>query len=618
MQLKPVVWLAFILLLSLGACSQRVGPTPVPAANSTPQPAATSEVTSPPASGGVTSPAPTPGPGPNPTVAVSTSPTATALPVPTTAPLPTPTFVAPATTTPQPVPANGADEGVRRIVKSATLLRLWNEPPTLDSHLSSDATSSTIIVEVFGGLVTINPELEIVPDLAREWEITDGGRGYRFSLVEDSKFHDGRAVTAQDIKRSMERAADPLTRAPVVDTYLGDILGVEEKLAGEATEIAGVEVIDDHSLEITIDAPKAYFLAKLTHPNAFVLDRINVEGNPNWVTRPNGTGPFKLAEYIPRQVVVLKKNEDYHLGPPRLEEVRFILGGGDPLLMYANDEIHIIELGPAGPEPLLDPSHPLSKELFRSPPSFSVGYMGMNARTSPFDDVKVRQALNYAIDKKGISRTLFQDALPPANGILPPGFPGYNSEIRGFDYQPERARQLLAESRYGGDPAVFPAITLTVPGSSGSRVSAATEAILDSWRQVLGIEVEVQLTEWATYLKDIGKQRLQMFGGLSWIADYPDPENFLDVLFHGDSSNNYGSYSNPEVDRLLEEARVIQDQGARHELYHRVESLILEDAPWVLFWHGGIEYVLVKPYVKNYFLTPMVVPLLRYVYLTEE
>ena len=371
-------------------------------------------------------------------------------------------------------------------------------------------------------------------------------------------------------------------------------------------------------MEITIDAPKAYFLAKLTHPNAFVLDRTNVEGNPNWVTRPNGTGPFKLAEYIPRQVVVLKKNEDYHLGPPRLEEVRFILGGGDPLLMYANDEIHIIELGPAGPEPLLDPSHPLRKELFRSPPSFSVGYMGMNARTPPFDDVKVRQALNYAIDKEGISRTLFQDALPPANGILPPGFPGYNSEIRGFDYQPERARQLLAESRYGGDPAVFPAITLTVPGSFGSRVSAATEAILDSWRQVLGIEVEVQLTEWATYLQDIGKQRLQMFGGLSWIADYPDPENFLDVLIHGDSSNNYGSYSNPEVDRLLEEARVIQDQGARHELYHRVESLILEDAPWVLLWHGGIEYVLVKPYVKDYFLTPMVVPLLRYVYLTEE
>lgn len=252
----------------------------MPAANSTPQPAATSEVTSPPASGGVTSPAPTPEPGPNPTVAVSTSPTATALPVPTTAPLPTPTFVAPATTTPQPVPANGADEGVRRIVKSATLLRLWNEPPTLDPHLSSDATSSTIIVEIFGGLVTINPELEIVPDLAREWEITDGGRGYRFSLVEDSKFHDGRAVTAQDIKWSMERAADPLTRDPVVDTYLGDILGVEEKLAGEATEIAGVEVIDDHSLEITIDAPKAYFLAKLTHPNAFVLDRTNVEGNP--------------------------------------------------------------------------------------------------------------------------------------------------------------------------------------------------------------------------------------------------------------------------------------------------------------------------------------------------
>ena len=618
MQVRALVWLAFILLLSVVACGDRTAATPVPTVTPTPQPTATVAVIPPPTSTGGTTPAPTAGPIPTSTVGVGPSSTPTAVPVPTPAPNPSPTFVAPATKAPEPRAAEGAGDGVRRIVESATLLRLWDEPPTLDPHLSSDATSATIIVEVFGGLVTINPELEIVPDLALDWELADGGRSYRFSLVEDAKFHNGRAVTAQDIKWSLERAAAPITRAPVVSTYLGDIVGVKEKLEGLATEIAGVEVIDDYTLQITIDAPKAYFLAKLIHPNAFVLDRNNVEGNPAWVTRPNGTGPFKLNEYIPREVLILKRNENYHLGPPKLEEVRFILSGGNPLLMYANDEIHIIELGLGGPEPLLDPSHPLSKELHRSPPSFSVGYMGMNAGTPPFDDVKVRQALNFAIDREGISRTLFQDTLPTANGILPPGFPGYSPDIRGFEYQPEKAQRLLAESRYGGDLEAFPTITLTVPGSFGSQVSASTEAILDSWRRVLGIEVEVQLTEWATYLQDLGKQRLQMFGGLSWIADYPDPENFLDVLFHSDSSNNYSGYSNLEVDRLLEQARVIQDQEDRHQLYHRLESVILEDAPWVLLWHGGIEYVLVKSYVKDYFLTPMVVPVLRYVYMTEE
>ena len=248
-------------------------------------------------------------------------------------------------------------------------MRLWDDPPTLDPHLSTDTTSATIIVEVFGGLVTINPNLEIVPDLAQEWEIGGGGRSYTFRLVKDAIFHDGRPVTARDIKWSLERAADPLTNAPVVDTYLGDIVGVKEKLEGRATDIAGVQVIDDHTVVISIDAPKAYFLAKLTHSNAYVLDRNNVGGDPSWARRPNGTGPFKLAEYIPRDVLVLKRNESYHLGPPKLEEVRFLLGGGDPLLMYANDEIHLVELGLASPEPLLDPSHPLSQELHRSPPS---------------------------------------------------------------------------------------------------------------------------------------------------------------------------------------------------------------------------------------------------------
>ena len=148
-------------------------------------------------------------------------------------------------------------------MEGASLLKFWDDPPTLDPHLAGDATSGTIIVEVFGGLVTIEPDLRIVPDLAETWDIINGGTTYVFHLRKGGKFHDGKPVTAHDFKWSLERAADPATRSLVVDTYLGDIVGVREKLSGQATEIAGVRVIDAHTLEITIDVPKAYFLAKL-------------------------------------------------------------------------------------------------------------------------------------------------------------------------------------------------------------------------------------------------------------------------------------------------------------------------------------------------------------------
>ena len=277
---------------------------------------------------------------------------ATVTPTPTPAPTPSSTLVP--TPTPTGVEA-AAQDRVAKIVGAATLVRLWSDPPTLDPHLTADTTSSTIVVEVFGGLVTIDPELEIIPDLAERWDLTNGGRTYTFHLRRDGKFHDGSPFTAHDFKWYLERAANPLTGSPVVDTYLGDIVGVQEKLQGRATDIAGIQVIDEYTLGLTIDDPKAYFLSKLTYPTAFVLDRNNVEGNPAWLREPNGTGPFRLANYVPNAVLTLNRNENYHLGPPKLEEVRFILSGGDPLLMYANDEIHITEIGLAGPEPILDP-----------------------------------------------------------------------------------------------------------------------------------------------------------------------------------------------------------------------------------------------------------------------
>ena len=546
-----------------------------------------------------------------------TSPTATSTATPAVAPAPAaPAATALPPTAPRPTANPAAAAPKPKGVTTGTLLRLGDDPPTLDPHLTTDASSALYIVEIFGGLVTIDRNLDIVPDLAESWEVSNGGRTYTFHLRKDAKFHNGKQVTAQDFKWSMERIADPATESPVVDTYLGDIVGVKDKLNKKAAEVQGVKVIDDRTLEITIDAPKAYFLAKLTYPNAFVLDRQNLEGNPNWFRKPNGTGPFQLVEYVPGEVLRLKRNELYHLGPANLEEVRFIISGGDAMLMYENDEIHVTGVGLLNLEGILDPANPLNRDVHQASPSFDVAYVGMNTDKPPFDDPKVRQALNHAIDKETLSRTLLQDLVAPANGILPPGFPGYNPGLEGYKYDPEKARQLLKESKYGNNLRELPRIQLTLPGSFGAPVSPAMEALLQMWRENLGIEMEILQTEWAIFLQDLHQRRFQMFGGLGWIADYPDPENFLDVLFYSKSTNNQTGYVNREVDRLLEKARVEPDQAARFAIYHDVEKAILADAPWVPLWHGKSGYVLLKPFVKDFYLFPLIIPQLRYVYLT--
>ena len=497
-------------------------------------------------------------------------------------------------------------------------MHLFVDPPTLDPHLTTDATSARIIVEVFGGLVTIDPDLNIVPDLAESWGISDDGRVYTFHLRPDAKFHDGTPVTADDVQWSLERVTNPLTESPVADQYLGDIVGVKEKLAGDATTISGVRFIDEQTIEITIDEAKSYFLAKMTYPTGFVLDKENVEANPrSWFREPNGTGPFRLAEYVVGETLVLARNENFHLGPPKLDEVELILSGGTSLLMYENDEIHLAGVGLADLDRLNDPSNDLYPELRTAPASFSVNYIGLNVNEPPLDDVKVRQALNLAIDKREIASIVLGDLVEPADGILPPNFPGYDKGVQGYEFDPVRAKQLLGESKYGGDLANIPPITITTPGSFGANVSLDMEVILQMWERNLGITAEFQQTEYATFLKDLHKGRFQMFD-IGWIADYPDPENFLDILFHSESTNNHTHYSNPEVDDLLMRARVETDTTARYHLYNQAEQMILDDAPWVPLWFDGESKLLVKPNVHDYMLPPLIIPRYRYIYLTAE
>ncbi len=489
-----------------------------------------------------------------------------------------------------------------------TLNLRGDEPITLDPALASDVASAEYIEKIFSGLVTLNKDLEVVPDIAKDWDVEDG-TVYTFYLREDVVFHDGKPVTAEDFKYSIERACDPETGSTVARSYLGDIVGAQDKLNGEADEVEGVEVIDDYTLRITIDAPKAYFLSKLTSHTAFIVDWENIEeGGEDWTEQPNGTGPFKLAE-VTDERIILVANELYYGGAPAIKRVSFIIDGGDPMTMYEQGELDAVFVGPINIERVLDPTNPLHEEL-TIVPSLDVWYLAFNTTMEPFDDIKIRQAFAHATNKRGIVNVLLQKTVTEAKGILPPSMPGYNEDLEGLPYDPDRARELIAESSYGDAAELLP-ITFSVSGQG--ETDPLAEALVEMYSEILGVEIEIQQTGFGAFLDDLEKGRYQMFM-LGWVADYPDPENFLDIHFHSESEYNQSGYANPEVDTLLQKARLEEDGEERMRLYQEAEKIIVEDVPWIPIYHG-VNYVLIKPYVKGLAVTPQSTYYLKDAYL---
>jgi len=489
------------------------------------------------------------------------------------------------------------------------------DPPTLDPALTSDATSAEFVVEIFSGLVTLDRNLKVVPDIAEKWDVSPDGKTYTFYLRKEVKFHDGRPVTAQDFKYSIERAANPALASPTAETYLGDIVGVKDKLARKAQSISGVEVVDDYTLKITIDAPKAYFLAKLTYPAAFVVDKNNVErGGRTWTDKPNGTGPYKLKEYVRAQRLILVKNENFYADPkPQVDEVQYILGGGSVMTMYENGDLDSVYVTINDIERVSDVNSPLNKELFVGP-EFSTDFIVFNTRKPPFDDPKVRQAFALAIDRAKIVEVVFRKMAIPATGILPPGMPGYVENQFNVPYDPARAKQLLAESKYAGN---LPEITWTTSGGGGAAPQYI-QAMTAMLKENLGVNISIQQTDWATFISQINdptRNPYQIFD-LAWIADYADPQNFLEILFRSNSTQNWSAYSNPAVDTLLDQAAMEKDVQTRFKLYQQAEQKILADYPVIPFTFSQ-HYELTKPYVKDLIHPPLIIPRLRYVSLTK-
>jgi oligopeptide transport system substrate-binding protein len=462
---------------------------------------------------------------------------------------------------------------------------------------------------VFSGLVSFDPSLNLTPDLAERWEVSPDGTIYTFHLRQNAKFHDGRPVTVQDVVYSWERAASPALASDTVLTYLGDIVGVREMTEGKANQISGLKVVDDHTLQVMIDAPKPYFLLKLTFATAFILDKANVESGEEWYRAPNGTGPYKLIEWTRFERKVYEANKDFYLGAPSIPSIVVKLYAGDGQRLYETGEVDIT--GIYSVERFTDPTEPLHYELLTGV-NLCTHYVVFDTTRPPFDDINVRKAFSMAFNRQKYIDIILDGHALPANGLYPPGLPGFNIALRGLPYDPAQARQLLTQSKYGG-PNGLPPIVFSNIGI-GSYISADIAAMAEIWEQNLGVTITVENLEPDYYYDQIySSNHGQLFSG-GWCADYPDPENFADVLFHTGSPQNNGRYSNPQLDTLLEAARIEQDVTKRIAMYQQAEQIIVDDAA-ALFTTYSLSYQLVKPYVKGYVFTPIDIPIERYIWL---
>ncbi len=485
-------------------------------------------------------------------------------------------------------------------------LRLRGDDPLfLDPAVAQDAGSALYIVEIFSGLVRLDRDLQVQPDVAESFEVSPDGKTYTFHINKKATFQDGRPVTADDVKYSWERALSTDTGSVTAENFLGDIVGAKDVSRGRATEISGLKVVDDTTLAVTIDAPKQYFKYKLTYPTAFIVDKRQVTANPKrWTQKPNGTGPYKLKEWKLGEKITLEAYEAHHLGAPKLKTVRYDLAGGSALVAYEDGDIDLSGVGLDDLDRVKDPGDKLNKEYQESPQQ-SVDYIGFNTNTAPFDDVKVRQAFALAVDRKKLAEVVLKNAVPVANGILMPGVPGYTQDDKTYPFNPGRAKELLAASKYAGN---MPEITLALSGA-GATAGPYDEALVQFWKENLGVDVKITQAESATFFSDLDQARYQMFH-LGWIMDYPDPEDILDILFHSKSRQNNTRYNNPDIDQKLEAARIEPDTEKRLAAYRDIEKQLVEDAAWVPMFYSTV-HGLVKPYVKNFEFMPLIIERFR-------
>lgn len=472
----------------------------------------------------------------------------------------------------------------------------------LDPASIKTATAADVATNLFETLVRSGEGSEILPALAESWEISGDGRIYHFMLREGARFHNGREVTASDVRYSFERVLREGERTGA--WIFSPIEGADDYVGGRAERVEGIEVLDDRTLRITLARPLAFFLSTLCVGNAAVVPREEVEreGAP-FRDRPVGSGPFRLVEYAAGRRVELERF-DAGDGRPYVDRVTFEVGVADGEIeeRFLSGELSYLK----------DPPRDLVARLERGEPAAGVVLRAVQLQTErlifdcgypPFDNREVRRAICHAIDKGRYVREAYGEGGVVASGPIPPGLLGHDPDYVGLEHDPDRARAILAR-------AGFVAGLRTSLWSTRGSVPAEGAARIRDDLAAVGVDLELRTVEPAEFA--LGRERgLIPIALRSWFADYADPDNFTYVLFHSSNEGLFSSnYRNAEVDRLAERARALMDREERGAVYVRLARLVVEDAPSVFLMHRRV-LVVHQPVVEGlrlHMLTPVVRP----------
>ncbi|MFA6958799.1 MAG: ABC transporter substrate-binding protein [Thermoanaerobaculia bacterium] len=490
-------------------------------------------------------------------------------------------------------------------VRTATVLP---DKLTLDPLFQASMAANVIQKAIHETLVRYGDGAELLPGLAESWEILEEGSAYRFHLRRRARFHNGRPVTSRDVEASFLRLMSPKHKSG--GRYLmQDIRGARDVIEGRAERAAGIVIRDDYTFDLVVDEAPVFFLMLLTLTKTAIVAVDEARDLENFRLSPVGAGPYRVVEAVEGSHVTLRRNEHFYDDErPRLEEIRFRLDFSNTREFaeaFLRDELDVAHRVPMNlvAELKHDPRYApyLCDTIFQH-----TSYLGFDCTAKPFDRMEVRQAMNYAIDRGRINETLFGGLGVPAKSLLPPGLAGYDDELQGYAFDPDRARALI---RSAGITSTIRVEYWSHPHDEGMNSGIVPLLIEDLAR--VGVKVEVVESTLEGIRAAIDKPGHNVIFVRNWFGDIPDPDNFFWNFFHPSSAVIPGiNYHEADVVAMIDEARRTIDMEERAELYRQLNARVLRDAPIVPLFHERF-FILHRPEIRE--LRPaLVTPPVRY------
>ncbi len=473
---------------------------------------------------------------------------------------------------------------------STTTLRVAvpGQPANLDVNRTYDAIAGLMLLQMHEGLTRHDGDLNVMPAMAESWKFSPDFKTITYTIRADAKWSDGKPIRAQDFEYSWKRLLSPATAAEYA-YFMFDIENAEAFNSGKAkVEDVGVHSIDDHTLEVKLARAAPYFphitTFIVTHP---VREDIVTKFGDAWTLPENivVSGAFKPTALQPEYRMTLEPNPYYVLGKPSIKKLEIFMTAEKSTsmnLFIAGDLDVVVDMLPIAIPAFRD------NPAYVNAPKLETRYVAFRVDKAPFDNVKVRQALGHAIQRTEFPSVLKGGEIP-ATSWIPPGMFGNDKSI-GLAYDPDLARKLLAEAGYPEGKG-FP--KATVMFRAGEDWSLIAENLQEQWRRELGIDVLIEVREQKVFFQEIDSESPPPAHLARWVADFPDPENFMN-LFKANSGNNSLAYNNAEYDALVDQALVTVDPVERMEIYRKAQRILTEQEAAIVPIYVGAQNILIK------------------------